>query len=719
MKPSLLFWTVILLVHFSSFAKDSKKSSRYSYAPHVIKDAIYEPSPVKTKHDWEYGRIAKVYPNAADVFILRAVEAELKGGGLLKDLDKDHISNWNGEGDYAKWQIATVNRATIYDVYVYGSANASGSRVRVNIGDSIVSSEMKGDHSAKGYKVGELHLVKGTKPEVKLSISNGANGFKLEAVEIIPQKSTHRWFDVTNLTWSDKIINDLRYDKSRLPSQQPPAHLIKGGPKGFAIITTQAIRDNSKLLKNFIEHKKKRGFKTYLVTEKQFGGGKGPQAAENIRNWLHKNYKKLDLLYVLFIGNPKPTRGDIPMFAQGAHIPTLKKQIQAGEKTDYFKPTDMFYMDCSGSKLDLDGDGKYGSGRDYNPEAGGLDNNWDVLVGRIPYYGESSKHGKYSDVDAILQKTMNYENASLKEIYERYNFEVGGWVLDAYTMEFLGFDYHSREQLGRGYLATDHYSWQNNSFMDKFSPGFIRSGGHANPTFIESGVNSGWLARRSVPKDTLNVLAVYGGCDCSQPETPVNMGYLHLRFGAIATQGASRSVAGVRGTGPRLRPRCFSDLRKNTLFSGHSVGQAHWEDLSEGRRYPNGGAVMFTLYGDPSVVPFPFKMKPIRKHVIRPMKSLEVWEPVKMSSKSPYYRQEYDLQNTSRKPIKWKVKAKSPWLSVMSQKSGIIKPNSIQTIKISLNPRSRRLPTGKHIGVIEFDVNGKKSMRKLHFHRQD
>ena len=717
MKAQFIFWTAIIFVQFSAFSKESKKTSRYSYAPHVINDAIYEASPVKTKHDWEYGRIAKIYPNLADVFIFRAVEAETKGDNLTKNLDQDAIWNWNGEGDSASWQMAEVKRSTLYDVYIYARPNSGGSRVRVNVGGSSVSKEIVGDGSIKGYKIGEIQLEKGAGAEVKFTISTGAHGFHFEAVEIIPQKSAHRWFDVTNLTWSNEIMNDLRYDKSRLPSQQPPAHLIKGGPKGYAIITTQAIRDNSKVLKSFVEHKKKRGFKTYVVTEKHFGGGKGPDAAANIRKWLNQNYKKLDLLYVLFIGNPKPKDGDIPMFPEGVNIATLKSQIAAGGDTDYFKPTDMFYMDCSGPKLDLDGDGKYGSRGDYNPEAGGLDNNWDVLVGRIPYYGESSKHGKYSDVDAILQKTINYENASLKEIYERYNFEVGGWVVDVYTMEFAGFDYHNREQLGRGYLAFDHYSWQNNSFMDQFSPGFIRSGGHANPTFIESGVTSGWLANRSVPKDTLNVLAVYGGCDCSQPETAVNMGYMHLRYGAIATQGASRSVAGVRGSGPQLRPRCFSDLRKNTLFSGHSVGQAHWEDLSEGRRYPNGGAVMFTLYGDPSVVPFPFKMTPIRNFVIRPMKSLEVWEPVRMSSKSSYFKQEYDLQNTSRKPIKWKVTSKSPWVSVMNQKLGILKPGSIQTVKVSLNPRSRRLPAGKHIAVIEFDINGKKSTRKLHYHR--
>ena len=51
----------------------------------------------------------------------------------------------------------------------------------------------------------------------------------------------------------------------------------------------------------------------------------------------------------------------------------------------------------------MDGDGNYGE-RYGDFGDGGVDRYWEVLVGRIPYYGS------ISDLDNILQKTINYEN---------------------------------------------------------------------------------------------------------------------------------------------------------------------------------------------------------------------------------------------------------------------------------------------------------------------
>lgn len=700
MTLSLRFFLIMTIITGQLFAEAIPKRA----LPNVSKNAAHHSSPVKRTSQWQYVRTYSTAPNGAGMYALQAGNAKCTDYPNYT-LETDTLQNWEHSNSTAEWKLDRLPFSTTYDIYVrYKSSSSAKVKVKVG-GRSLSASVPAGRDAFTKEKVGSVKMIRGSLNTVEVSLENSFSSFKLQGVEVVPAQTPHRWFDTSNLTWTRDIPKDLRYTE-RIPDQMPPAHLIKNGPKGYAIITTEAIKKHSKVLGKFIQHKKSLGFTPYIVTEKQFGGGTGPDAADNIRKWLHSHYKKMKLLYVLLIGKPHPDSGTIPMMAEGTDMKAFRYQISQGEHPHARRATDMYYMDCSGPVIDLDGDGIFGSQGDFKPGEG-LDNVWDVLAGRIPYYGEDSPHGKYADLDAILQKTINYENASFTEVLERYNFEVDGNILDGYTVEWGGFNYVTREQLGRGFLKTDHYSWLNNSFMDQYSVGFLRSGGHANPTFIESGISSGWLASRSVPKDTLNVVSVFGGCDCSQPEHSMNMGYMHLRKGAIVTQGASRSVASVRGVGERTRPQTFSDFRRNCLLRGYSVGQAHWESLSGGRRRPNDGAVMFTLYGDPSIVPFPQALQPKRDFIIRPVHTLQVHEPVKVAANTPYYKQEYDIQNLSGKKIKWKVDSQASWFSIRGQKTGILEPGKTQTIYTTFNPRSRTLPAGSHTASIKINLGGK------------
>ncbi|MCP4108116.1 MAG: hypothetical protein GY749_21645 [Desulfobacteraceae bacterium] len=82
---------------------------------------------------------------------------------------------------------------------------------------------------------------------------------------------------------------------------------------GYVIITTRSIVSGSNELDNFISHKENRGFNVYVMTEDIWGGGTGDTAAENIRSWLISNYQRLHIEYVLLIGNPNSSTGDVPM----------------------------------------------------------------------------------------------------------------------------------------------------------------------------------------------------------------------------------------------------------------------------------------------------------------------------------------------------------------------------------------------------------------------
>ena len=156
--------------------------------------------------------------------------------------------------------------------------------------------------------------------------------------------------------------------------------------EGYAIITTSSVVNGSSRLDDFVAYKESIGFNVQVVTEAQFGGGQGDTAADNIRTWLRSHYLADNIEYVLLIGNPDPVDGHVPMKI------TLDDQA-----------TDFYYADLSGD-WDRDGDGIYG---EYLEDggAGGLDRYWEVLVGRIPYYGD------IGDTDAILQESIHYDLA--------------------------------------------------------------------------------------------------------------------------------------------------------------------------------------------------------------------------------------------------------------------------------------------------------------------
>ena len=78
---------------------------------------------------------------------------------------------------------------------------------------------------------------------------------------------------------------------------------------GYVVITTSEIKANSSMLPDFAIHKESLGFDVQIITESDFGGGVGDEAAENIRAWLQRHYDSNNIEYVLLIGDPRPDSG--------------------------------------------------------------------------------------------------------------------------------------------------------------------------------------------------------------------------------------------------------------------------------------------------------------------------------------------------------------------------------------------------------------------------
>lgn len=163
----------------------------------------------------------------------------------------------------------------------------------------------------------------------------------------------------------------------------------------YVIVTTNATASASTGLINFRSFLESRGFHPLIITETDWGGGTGDTAANHIRAWLVSNYLSLGIKYVLLVGNPDPSSGDVPM----------KMLWPRYDQTSYREaPSDYFYSDLTGN-WDRNGNGYFGE-KPGDFGTGGVDRIPDVYVGRIPYYGS------IADLDSIFEKTINYESES-------------------------------------------------------------------------------------------------------------------------------------------------------------------------------------------------------------------------------------------------------------------------------------------------------------------
>lgn len=182
----------------------------------------------------------------------------------------------------------------------------------------------------------------------------------------------------------------------------PPAPAV-GPTTNYVTITTSTIRDTSTKLAAFIVCKENCGHTVKVVTQAAsaddthyLSGATADQRADNIRDWLQSHYLSDGIEYVLLIGNPAPAA-----FISSTSIPMKMCYPRHGAGDGYEEaPSDMFFAELSNT-WDYDGDGYYG---EYNGDyrSGGADKDCELQVGRIPFYGS------YSDLDSVLQKTIDY-----------------------------------------------------------------------------------------------------------------------------------------------------------------------------------------------------------------------------------------------------------------------------------------------------------------------
>lgn len=317
--------------------------------------------------------------------------------------------------------------------------------------------------------------------------------------------------------------------------------------EGYAIITTAAIVNSSAQLQNLISQKTAQGFNVILATETQWGGNTGDAAAENIRAWLQLNHISSNIQYVLLIGNPDPSTGDVPMKMCWPRLTS---------STYRDAPTDFYYAELSGN-WDVNADGNFGeNGVDYGV-SGGPDLYGEVAVGRIPYYGS------ITDLDKILAKSITYVNETSR-----------GWrksvLLPMVPLDSSTPLFDLAEQLINSHLSADNWksfriyntinnfsqqdigevlaltppperapcnsthvedAWKKNPF------GLVIWGTHGGPTGASDIFSSSQAPNLNdkYPSMTFQI-----SCLNSYPEYTDNLSYSMLLNGAVSTIGASR-----------------------------------------------------------------------------------------------------------------------------------------------------------------------------------
>ncbi|MGD0077411.1 MAG: right-handed parallel beta-helix repeat-containing protein [Sedimentisphaerales bacterium] len=211
-----------------------------------------------------------------------------------------------------------------------------------------------------------------------------------------------------------KIANpqdiDAFYSQQSTPAAQGGGPAPSNVTADYVIITTNTIVNTSTKLANFIAAKQAVGFTVNTVTEapaagdsRYIQGNNCDERANNIRGWLQAHDLSYGIEYVLLIGQPDPCQ-----FWANQSVPMKMcwpRNHQSFTTEDDIKcPTDMYFAELSGN-WDRDGNGICGEFyNDYGP--GGADKYCEIKVGRIPVY-----NANYADLDAILQKCIDYGNA--------------------------------------------------------------------------------------------------------------------------------------------------------------------------------------------------------------------------------------------------------------------------------------------------------------------
>ncbi|MGE4286076.1 MAG: LamG-like jellyroll fold domain-containing protein [Phycisphaerae bacterium] len=470
--------------------------------------------------------------------------------------------------------------------------------------------------------------------------------------------------------------------------------------KGLVIITSNLIKKESTELANYVAHKQK-SFTVNVVTQDEFGFGRGDEQAQNIRSWLQANYNNSaygsgGILYVVIIGDPHTD--------DSSNVPMI---LSLGDR-----PTDYFFAELS-ADIDADGDGIYGEG-----DAGEADKYFEVYVGRIPYYGN------ISETDHILRKIIDYENETdkswrrnallpmvpLDDVTPTYQmgeqikyYQLEPRAISSTRMYEKNYDTNpTPEYLFSGrYPATEWAS-------DKYGMMIWQTHGSGN---WAAGIIGSWETYQL--NDNYPSAVFQGSCMTGEPENTDNLGWNILKNGGIGTVAASRNglywvgetnftnTSSVGGIGYQYAAR---------LAEGKTLGQAIW-DSKEVLGFWDNNYYVYNLYGDPSVAVMP-EASGLTATPTHGFEYNAAYGDAISSSQS------YTIKNNGSSSITWSAETDADWL-ITSISSGSLAAGASATVSLAPSASETSLGAGTYSETITFttsagDVIARTSQLTIH-----
>lgn len=515
---------------------------------------------------------------------------------------------------------------------------------------------------------------------------------------------------------------------------------------GFMIVTTEELKEKLKNLPAYVYSKsEKSGFRVYMSTEMDWDGKSeaGKVAAErkafpgrvrayDILDYLKKNYKKLGLKYVIFIGDARPDHGTTPMLRVVHHQRSRNyiKEIEGEQSKDlahvreHLVNEDGHYTEYGNvisdyPFVDLDTDwGAKGDGfLDPTEDKSSSTRAPEVYVGRLLHYGEDSKYAKAEDIDIVLNRIIRYDNE--KDISWRYNlmYEFNSDPELQQQLEDKGFNYELISRFKShsvGLPAITSRKGQkhipNFEQIQNYSIGMLNRHSHGGAHGME-GLRSKEIASKA--HDRYPTVMTLGACSIGTIKFEDNLVYTLLRFQSVAVSGGTGSVTGYGGNSKKVAAQKMH--KKQQLLQGKSFGEAHWEWY--GKLYEDRGVVPMTaakinIYGDPSVVPFrygdtppyPFLAKPVigKFDVARNLDDLKNID-----------AHEITLSSNAKSSVAIRVKSNQEWLT-LSKTSFNLRPGTRAKLIAKIDTRkASKLGYGVHEANIEIASQGYSCRRRF------
>jgi len=393
---------------------------------------------------------------------------------------------------------------------------------------------------------------------------------------------------------------------------------------GYVILTTTNIVSNSTQLTNFVAAREARGFSATVVDNRSvanggWGGDSGDAAAENIRQWLIDNHTNgcgdVVIDYVLLLGNPHPTTGDVPMKLCFPLYPDTDPDGTNGV------PTDLYYANMY-SDWDVNANERYGQWADLDTDPPP----WiaEFAVGRIPYYGNMS------DLDAILLRTIEYESEDATTAAWRKNVllpfdedAAGGYGDWWYTLlpSRIGEKIRTDVLVPAGWPYHRIYDTTSNAIPETLNciasnvVQVLTSNSFGLVLWFCHGTDTstyGHVLDTSHAED-LNldhpIITFQASCRNAYPETTNNLAYTLLKDSGVATVGHTRISKIAVSFYPASNNDFVLGFGRNMVLYGLGAGDALSAYKANNApeiagRWKN--VVGYTVYGCPAVGLFPF-----------------------------------------------------------------------------------------------------------------